>query len=139
MRISWLMRLSSAATIVTPWPCMTRPTKFLVLRSNTSTILPSGLPFLSSPLMRTMARSPCITCAISRGPKNTSSACLVLSSGTKKPKPSGWPITLPAMACIFSAKHNAPFRLRIIWPSRSMALRRLLKLSRSSALISNKV
>ena len=124
--------------MVTPLVLNTRPTNFWVRRSSTSTNLPSGLPRLSKPLIRTMARSPCITCDISLGLKNRSSPLsLVLSSGIKNPKPSGWPCTTPEIKSSLSAMHIAPLRFLIIWPSRSMALRRLLKTSRSSPLMSN--
>ena len=124
--------------MVTPLVRITRPTNFCVRRSSTSTSLPSGRPFLSKPLIRTIARSPCITCDISLGLKNKSSPFnLVLSSVIKNPNPSGWPCTTPEIKSSLSAMHKAPFLFLMICPSRSIAFRRLLNISRSSSLISN--
>ena len=100
-----------------------RPTRRLVRRSMTSTMVPSGLPRYS-PDGLTSTRSPCKTFCISRADKKRS---WPPASGTKKPKPSRWPCTRPATKSNLLAGSSTPLRLGNNCPSRSIAAMRRSK------------
>ncbi len=130
MRMSWLMRLFSAITNATPCSMKMRPTTRWLARSSTSTMCPSRRPRRSTPVTRASTVSPCSALCISLGPRKRSSRP---SSGLRKPKPSGCPMTLPLMSPALSGSSSAPRRLRITSPSRSMAPMRRSMPSRSAA------
>ena len=106
--MSWLMRLFSATRYQMPCSSYTRPTTSRLTCSSTSTMTPSGRPRLSTPIWRAVARSPCSVLCISFGDRNKSA---VPSSGTRNPKPSGCPCTVPVIEIEFGDDAELAFAI----------------------------
>ena len=80
------------------------------------------------PERRAVARSPCSTLCISAGLRKRSAPP---SSGTRKPKPSGCPCTVPLMKSSLAVTQSSPLRFISSSPSRCIASMRPKNASRA--------